>query len=306
MQIISRDMTREQEKKVIDEIFAEWEDGVHGKPTRPASQNLSQKERLEQEERKKLNVPSAVVPPQIGPTRRIMMEVEHEAQRHESIEATIRESHRLEEPTHHTYTREPRRRRRPSRPRERESSFTRNPRQSRGFVFMNRDRNAHLDDEGYDDVRRRFADPEGYYGHRPGPSVMGPGLSRGYGAAGPEIRARESYAHLDVEDVDVSGTPPGREFFDTPVVEHVVETTYPENRERRREYLQTPVVEHLHMAHPESHGRVRVVPSRMERERQRVFVAEAPERASRERGRVNVETRSPRVELYESVYDSSD
>lgn len=303
IQILSRDMTREQEKKVIDEIFAEWEDGVHGKPT-TTSQN--QKQRLEQEERKKLRTPSALVPPQIGPTRRMMMEVEHEAQRHETIEATIRESHRLEEPTHHRDPREPRWRRHREREHshERERSFTRPPRQSRGFVFLDPDGNARIHDERYEDVRRRFADPEVYYRHPPGPSVMVPGPSRGYRAPGPEIRAREtSYAQPDVTNVEFS--PPGRGLFDTPVVEHVVHRDYPENRERRREYFDTPVVEHLHMVHPESAGRVRVVPPHMERGRERVLVSEGPGRPSRERGRVNVETRSPRVDLYESLYDDS-
>lgn len=141
---------------------------------------------------------------------------------------------------------------------------------------------------------------------------MVPGPSRWYGAPGQEIRARErSYAHPDVADAEISVTPPferqrerGRDYIDIPVAEHFDVWT-PENGGRGRDYFDIPIVEHLDMrrAHPESHGRVSVVPSHMERGRDRVFVAGGPERSSRGRERVNIERRRPRGDLYESVYE---
>ena len=71
------------------------------------------------------------------------------------------------------------------------------------------------------------------------------------------------------------------------------------------EYFDTPVVEHLDMrTHPESAGSVRVVPPPMERGRQRVIVVEGNERPSREGERIDIERRSPRGVLYESVSEN--
>jgi hypothetical protein len=296
--MLSQIMTHEQEKKVIDEIFAEWEDGVHSKPTttEPASQNQNQEQKLAQEERKKLHTPSTSVP-QIGPTRLLMMEVEHEAQRQESIEATMRESQILGESSHHRSRYGPSWSRRRRDERSRSRSVTRLPRRSRGVNIV-------IDgDEDAAPRRRHASKPEVYYRHSDGPNVVIPGPSRASRAPDPEFLARESpYAHVHEADVEVS-VPPGREFFDTPVAEHFFDTR--RAGEREREYFDTPVVERLHVARPEGHGRVRVVPSSMERGRQRISVVEGPEGQERERGRRNIEMRSPRVELYESLYEDS-
>lgn len=297
IQVPARDMTIEQEKQVIEEIFAEWEDGVQGKTTRPSKEEEGRADRMEREDKKAeehrthLRNSSSATVPRIGPTRRMMMEVEKEAEKQETIEKKMRAMHTLEEPRHRYQTREPRQRHR--------SSYTSHPRRSRGPEIVI---DGDVDAYGYGEVDRPYAEAERYYQNFAGyPSEVVPGPLRGYGAPVTESQAREGH-YAQVDGVDPRVVIPGPS-------------------ERPRVYFGSPVVESHAMRADDSegHARVRVTPTHtMERERTRerptsinVVVTPGPERYESRGGRRIIETRSPRARSYESdsdewSYQSSD
>ncbi|KAJ5152914.1 uncharacterized protein N7482_009392 [Penicillium canariense] len=118
VQVLARDMTVEQERQIIDELFAEWEDGVHNKGEKLNAETQAYKK---EEQRPSTYKQNAVV--RMGTTRRLMMEVEREAQKKETLEKKLRHAHTLEpgysfanEPGDRrrtAYATRPRRRRRP-------------------------------------------------------------------------------------------------------------------------------------------------------------------------------------------------
>lgn len=119
MEALARDMTIEEEKRIIDELFAEWEDGVNDKGEKPSTGPEQYNQKDEQDPRL-FNGPSLV--PCMGTTRRLMIDVEREAQKKETLMKKVRETHTLEEPVEYferepgerrrrTYERRPRRRR---------------------------------------------------------------------------------------------------------------------------------------------------------------------------------------------------
>lgn len=273
MQPPTREMTHEQEEKVIDEIFAEWEDGVHGTPTNSSNTNATrkEKEKMEREDRANKNRTSSAHVPRIGPARRMMMEVEHEAQTQEKIEKMIRETHVLEEPGY-LYVKDP------------------HPKDTRSHLFTKERRHRSgvdvaIDSDVDSEKDTRYSETERYYQNPPGhPEVIIPGPSRRHESSAPEIHVRERQ-YVRVDGADPLGP-----------------------SERRNEYFGIPIVDHL-PDDPESHGRVRLVPPRMrerERERPRVVMTQGlePERPSTERVRRIIETRSPRA-MYESVSEES-
>lgn len=269
LQVPARDMTREQEKRIIAEIFAEWEDGVHVEPTtRP---NIITQDPEHKMKEYKVGESSAIVP-HIGPTRRMMMEVEHEAQRQEKIEEKIRESHRLGKPSY-LHTREPHPKHTHSR------SYERSSHRRRPEVKISLDGGA--DPYAEFEMDRRFANDERYHRTFAGPEFDVPGPSRMYYApARPEIppRERARYVHIDG-------------------VEPRVSVHVPPRGQREYDSLLYRAPSDLVVEDSES---VRVMPSRMmerERERSRVVLESEPERPSRERGRRRVERERSRVRL---------
>ncbi|KAJ5681939.1 uncharacterized protein N7477_001879 [Penicillium maclennaniae] len=168
----SRTMTLAEEKRLIDDIFAEWEEGVRGTQTTTTQDPHQQR---------KEDHTSSSQGPRIGPTRRIMMAVEHEAQKQDKMLQTIAESHRLEESYRHA--REPHHRA-PS------HLYTREP---RGKRHVNINLDGGFDSYGGFDMDRRDFGDERYRSFvQP---ELGEGPSRWYGAHGsrPERQDRERH-----------------------------------------------------------------------------------------------------------------
>ncbi|KAJ5150172.1 hypothetical protein N7448_001750 [Penicillium atrosanguineum] len=101
------DMTIEEETRIINELFAEWEDGVNDKGKRPSRMarpmhNMEHKEGADQPPSdfgySGYNVP------RMGTTRRLMMDVEREARKKEILTKKLRETHTLEEPRSYRYS----------------------------------------------------------------------------------------------------------------------------------------------------------------------------------------------------------
>lgn len=108
VQVLARDLTPEDKKKLIDEIFTEWEDGVNREATQPSKDDHGDMLKCEEPSYGR-NMSSQR--PRLGRTRQMVMQVEKDAQKQETMEKKMRRMHALEEPSY-THMRAPRPRRR--------------------------------------------------------------------------------------------------------------------------------------------------------------------------------------------------